>query len=196
MLTKETIVQYLGRPLTASENSNFDSYLEIATKRLSTLLGFSFSTTAGARTFDVRDGYRTAFIDPFTDVSAVAVNGQSLTTYVKKQNDSYQGDWFNSLEFDDRLHGGRIEVTASWGFGGALPEDLAKLLAAVFGIHELETVRVRNNVKSKKIEDTAVTYKDGTDFDRVVTAHIGTVQKYAQVERAVSHGLVQPVYDY
>jgi hypothetical protein len=192
MLTKEQVAVYLRRPLTASEDANFDTYLDIATHRLSNLVCFSFDKTTGTRTFNSRAGYRTLFIDPFTAVSLVKIDGREFSTYVKKQNDSYQGTWFNSLEFDEDLCGHRVEVTATWGLGEDLPSDLAELLAGLFGIHETEV----NMVKSKKIEDFSVTYKDGSELDTLVAAHLGTIQKYALCAGAVSHGLSRPVYHY
>lgn len=192
MLTKEEMVVLLERPLTATEDANFDQYLEIAEKRLSNLLCFSLDKTEGTRIFDARAGFRTAFIDPFTAITSVKVNGHAMSTFHKKQNDSYQGDWFNSLEFDDPLYGGRIEVEATWGFGTKLPADLAQVLAGLFGIHETEV----DMVKSKKIEDFSITYKDGPRLDALVAAHIGTIQKYAQCAGAVTHGLSRPVFNY
>jgi hypothetical protein len=197
MLTKEQVAEYLGRPLTSSEDTNFDSYLDIANHRLSNLVCFSFDTTAGERTYDSRPGYRTLFIDPCTAVTSVTIEGNALTTFVKKQNDSYQGSWFNSLEFDDKLQGERVVVTATWGLGTPFPADLGQLLAGLFGIHESELKAARQgNVKEKRIEDTWIKYGDSTIFDGLVAQHVSTVQKYAQCQRAIAHGLARPVYPY
>lgn len=191
LLTKTQVAAYLGRPLTSSEDANFKSYIQIAEQRLQSLLCFSLESKTDTRTYASRAGYRTLFIDPFTEVAQVKLDGQEVTTYVKKQNDEYQGDWFNSLEFDDVLCGNRVEVTGTWGIGDCLPDDLASLLAGLFGIHEAES----SNVKSKKIEDFSITYKDGVLLDGLVLKHATTVSKYArQNEGAISHGFARPVY--
>ena len=198
MLTKEQMAALLGRSLTSTEDTNFSQYLEIAIARLSNLVCFrpevaASEASATARKFASRDGYRTLYVDPFTGTPTVTIDGETLTTFVVKQNDSYQGDWFNSIEFDDRLSGERVEVTATWGFDSELPDDLAAVLAGLFGIHETEV----SMVKSKKIEDFSVTYNDGAKLDELVAAHEGTLRKYAQCERAVLHGeSLGPVYPY
>ncbi|UNQ40946.1 hypothetical protein MPC38_06760 [Prescottella equi] len=192
MLTQSEMVALLGRPLTSTEVSNFSLYLDIAVKRLSNLVCFSLDNTDGARTFAVRDGFRTVFIDPFTEIESVKLNGRVIDTWHKKQDDAYQGAWFNSLEFDDPLYGGAIEVEATWGMGDKLPNDLAQVLAGLFGIHETEV----SMVKSKKNEDFSVTYKDGPKLDSLIEAHRGTIVKYAVCQRAIQHGCVQPIYSY
>lgn len=194
MLDKAKLAALLGRSLTSSESSNYETYLDIAAKRLSHLVCFSLDTKTGERTFGSRDGYRTLFLDPFTAVTAVEIDGSAITTFVKKQNDSYQGSWFNSLEFDDKLAGDKITVTATWGFGDNLPNDLAALLADMFALHEAEANNP-SNVKAKSIEDYRVEYNDGSPFEALVSKHIHTLAKYAQCEKEVLHGL-EPVYYY
>ncbi|WP_439946507.1 hypothetical protein [Streptomyces sp. BBFR109] len=190
MPDKEKMAELLGRPLTSAEDSNFDLYLDIAVGRLSNLLCFSFDTAGGARTFPSRDGYRTVYVDPFTATTSVTVNGEARTDYAKKQNDAYNGSWFNSIEFDEPLCGERVELNATWGFGATLPGDLALLLAALFAVNEAEV----SDVKSKKIEDFSVTYRDDTKLDQVADQHKDTIVKYAVCQRAIRHGLVRPVY--
>ena len=197
LLDQTQVAALLGRPLTATESTNFNQYIEIAEKRLSNLLCFSLtpSETPEARVYDTRDGYRTAYVDPFTSVTAVKT-GDTVRTgdWIKKQNDSYQGDWYNVIEFDERLHGERIEVTATWGFT-ELPADLGPLLAGLFGLNE--KALSSQGVKRKEIEDYRVEYDGTSDMDNLLDSQAGTIAKYAQCERAVQHGCtVRPIYYY
>lgn len=202
MLTQQQLEALLGRPLTSTEVSNLALYLDIATKRLSSLVCFSLDSTQNPRTYDTRDGYRTAFIDPFQSINSVTIDGQAVTTFTPKQDDSYQGSWFNSLEFDFPLHGARIEVDAVWGFGASLPNDLAQVLAALFGITEQEAgASSQGAIERKKIEDFEVAYASAdsskSPFQNVISAHMGTLTKYSACEKAISHGKsVLPVYYY
>lgn len=192
MLTSEQVAALLGRPLTSTENTNFDTYIEIAEARLSNLLCFSLSLKPGSRVFDTRAGYRTAYVDPFTDITSVKVAGELRTDWIKKQNDFYQGDWYNVIEFDERLCGERIEVEAGWGFD-EVPHDLAPLLAGLFGLQETELRH--SDVKSKTVEDFKVEYREETNgYDTLIDHQLATIRKYAQCERAVRHGSLRPIY--
>lgn len=187
MLSQSQIAKLLGRPLTTLEKDNFSTYLDIALSEASTMLCFDLKDRApGARTYDTRNGYRTVFIDPFTNITSVTIDEATITTFIKKQNDSYRGDWFNSLEFDDKLNGDRITVTASWGFD-SLPTDLSALIAGLFGVASQDMLD--RTVKSKRIEDFQVQYSEESFRDMVVGKHVATIMKYSQCEKAIEHGL-------
>lgn len=194
MLDQSQLEAFLGRPLTSTEAANLDSYLEIAEKRLSNLLCFSLKSGTETRVYDTRDGYRTAYVDPFTEVTQVKVGDTVYTDgWIKKHDDAYQDDWYNVVEFDKRLHGERIEVTATWGFT-TLPADLGALLAGLFGIYETEKAR---KVQRKKLEDFEVVFKDvSSEFEQFVIDNADTISSYAQCEKAIRHGFVEPVYYY
>lgn len=183
MPDQETMTALLGRPLTSSESTNFNTYLDIATERLEEALGIKLEVqtdppaAASDRTFDFRRGYHTVHLDPFTSVTSVTIDDNPFTTYVMKQNDRYNGDWYNALEFDDPLYGCqmRMVVTAVWGFA-SLPNDLARLLAAVFAAHDNEA----NNVLMKWIEGAKVQYDGNSPMDSITARHLKTIQKYSK----------------
>lgn len=192
MLTKEQVSKLLNRSLTASEDSNFEMYLKIATERLEELLCMSLCGDDSDRTYAARNGYRTLFTDPFTDVTSVTIDGTEVDAgdYLVKQNDRYSGGWYNSIEFDTPMHCKKIVVEADWGFD-CLPVDLQLLLAKLFAQGSVEQ-RSDNQVKSKKIEDFTVTYKDGTTFDEFVSANQHVISKYSLCNVGdVQHGSIR-----
>lgn len=197
MLTEAEMVKLLGRSLTTLETTNFTLYLDIATQRLSELLCMDFSTTAGERTFETRLDYRTAYIDPFTAITSVEKDGETVDsdTYTIKQFDKFNGTWYNIIEFDDKQTGENIAVTATWGIG-TLPSDLQLLLAKLFAQNSIEQT-ADNQVKSKKIEDFTVTFKDGTTYDELVLNNASVIYKYSQCNQGyIRHGRVYPLYHY
>lgn len=184
MISKTQVAKLLGRSLTSIEDANFDTYINIATKELATLLCMTICSQDETRIFQSRDGYSTLYIDPFTDIESVLVNGTAVTTYTKKQFDSYQGSWFNILEFDDRLGDDKVTVVANWGFQ-SLPSDLQLLLAQLFKTIGSQT---DTRVKSKSIEDFSVTYNGTTEYEQTLLNNASIIHKYAQCEGAISHG--------
>jgi len=53
------------------------------------------------------------------------------------------------------------------------------LRAKLFGYISIEQT-ADNQVKSKKIEDFTVTYKDSTTYDEFINANQSTINKYSQ----------------
>ena len=195
MLTKSEVSKLLGRSLSSLEDQNFDTYIKIATERLEDLLCMKICGDDSARVYQTRKGYRTLFVDPFKDIISITVDGDEVTDYVKKLNESYSGSWYNSIEFDDRMTGKLVTVDADWGFT-KVPTDLALLLSKLFAQGSVEQ-KSDNQVKSKKIEDFTVTYKDGSTFDEFVSVNQATVDKYSlcHVGR-IEHGSVRAIrYD-
>lgn len=182
MLTKEQVSKLLNRSLTTAENTNFSTYLNIAVKYLETLLCADLNERVEDRTFDVRDGYRTIFTDPFTQINTITVNGveKAADTYSVRQFDKRSGSWYNSVVFKQHLDRDVEEITinADWGFTDCLPSDLQMLLAQLFNlVTELQTADDR--VKSKKIEDFQVTYKDAQTYDEFVASNASVVRQYS-----------------
>lgn len=178
LLTKEKVSKLLGRSLTSSEVDSFETYIKIATQRLELLLCMKLCGESGERTYQSWNGYRTLYVDVFRDITSVTVAGAARTDFIKRQNELFNGNWYNIIEFDERLCGERVVVNATWGFEG-LPVDLEQLLANMFDQCSIDR-RTDNRVKSKKIEDFSVTYKDEASFESFVSANELTISKYCQ----------------
>lgn len=203
MLTKEQVAKLLNRSLTTAEDTNFALYLKIATERLQELLCMTLCGDAGERTYETRTGYRTLWVDPFTDINSITIDGNETEDYTKKQNDKFNGSWYNVIEFDRKQTGKNVVVDAEWGFN-PMPSDLQLLLAGMFNQNSVEQTS-DGQVKSKKIEDFSVTYKDSATFDEFVSSNASVVEKYAQCSQGyIRHGNVyqywrddvRPVYYY
>jgi len=196
MLTEAQLAKLLNRSLTSAESANFDLYLKIAVQRLQELLCVDLCRKDGERTYESRSGYRTVYVDPFTELNSVTIDGDEVDEgdYTIKQNDSLNGSWYNAIEFDTRRSGQKIVVDADWGFN-PLPTDLQLLLAQLFNQGSVEQT-ADNTVKSKKIEDFTVTYKDGATYDEFITANSSTINRYSQCHQGIiRHGAVAWGYD-
>jgi hypothetical protein len=195
MLKKEKLALLLNRSLTTAETDNYDLYLKIAIEKLESLLCFTVCGDQGERTFESRTGYRTLYVDPFTDITSVTIDGNETEDYVKKQNDKFNGSWYNVIEFDRKQTGKNVVVDADWGFN-PLPSDLQLLLARLFDQGSIEQTS-DGQVKSKKIEDFSVTYKDSATYDEFVMSNASVIDKYAQCSQGyIRHGSVTPTYLY
>lgn len=194
MITKELTAKLLNRSLTTAETNNFSLYLQIATQRLEELLCFSLSQEAGERTFETRVNYRTVYVDPFTELTSITIDGDEYTgDYVLKQNDNLNGSWYNIIEFEYVRDGKNIVVDADWGFDKC-PIDLQFLLAKLFAQVAVEQ-KADDQVKTKEIEDFKVTYKDGATFAEFVQANRAIIDKYSYCNQGnIQHGRIQPVY--
>lgn len=190
MLKKEQLVKLLNRSLTTAEDTNFDLYLKISTNRLEELLCMDLCGDDGERTYEARYGYRTVYVDPFTDIDSVTIDGEAQDAFTIKQNDRFSGSWFNVIEFDTVRAGEKIVVAADWGFD-SVPVDLQLLLARLFDQGSVEQTS-DSQVKSKKIEDFSVTYKDSANYDEFVLANSSVIDKYAQCNQGtIRHGYVR-----
>lgn len=195
MLKQAQIEKLLNRSLTSAEVTNLSLYLKIATQRLEELLCMDICGEAGERTYDSRYGYRTVFTDPFTSINSITIDDEVVSEddFVVKLNERYSGNWFNSIEFDTKRRGQKIVIDAEWGFN-KLPEDLQLLLAQLFAQGSTEQVSDAQ-VKSKKIEDFSVTYKDSATYDEFVSTHASVLNKYAQCnQNQIRHGAVGGYY--
>ena len=183
MLSKDTISKLLNRPLTTAEDTNFSLYLKIATQRLEELLCMNLCGGDDERTYQSRYGYSEVYVDPFTHINSVTVDGEVVTDYTKKQGDKFNGSWYNVIAFDGKRSGENIVVDANWGFS-SMPADLQLLLARVFAQGSTEQT-TDNLVKSKKIEDFSVTYKDAVTYDEFVLTNSSTIDKYSQCNQGL-----------
>lgn len=199
MLSEEKLAELLGRSLTSVETANFETYLNIATQKLEELLcvDLSHSDDEEDRTFGTRNGYRTVYVDFYTTITSVTRDGETVdsSTYVSKQNDRFNGTWYNILEFEKRQDGSNIVVNADWGFDeDEAPEDLLMLLALLFAQVSVDQ-KVDGQVKSKKIEDFTVTYKDSSTTQELIAGNSTAFGKYGQCDvGAIRNGRVCSLY--
>lgn len=191
-MNQTQVAKLLNRTLTSSEVTNFDLYLKIAYERLRQLVCFSLCDIGGTRTYNCRKGYYDLFIDPFTSIESVTIDGSITTAYIIKQNELYNADWYNVVEFDEKMVGDRVTINATWGFV-TIPYDLQLFIAKLFSYISIEQ-KADDNIKSKKIEDFTVTYKDGATYDEFITANQSVINKYSQCNIGlIDHGYVQPI---
>ena len=190
----------LGRPLTPIESANVDLYLNIAEESLEELICTSIATTESeTRTFDTRKDYSTAFVDIFTKVTEVKLNGEIVEAdkYSVRQWDKRSAAWYNSLVFEDKFKkGDDIEVTAEWGFeesssGSSLPADLQAVLAGLFSLVTKKN-KFDSTVSSKQVEDFRISFNTDMDLDQEFYAKYRmTLAKYSLCDIGnVQHGKV------
>ena len=174
--------------------TNLNSYLEIATEAVEGMLCSSLRGVTEARTFDIRDGYRTAFVDLFTAVTSVSLNGVAISSdaYSKRQWNKRQGSWYNALLLD-RMYTGEITVTADWGFTTNMPLDLQKLIANAFAeVSKKNKSQRTSGIASKQVEDFRITYRtDLIQDDLFIQDNAATIAKYSMCGLPnVKHGQV------
>ena len=194
-MTQAKLQSLLGRSLTTTEVTNMDLYLNIAEDMLEDLLCISLCSKDESRTFNTRKGYRTVFVDPFTDVDEVKDSDGNIieeSEYKFKQWDRFNGKWYNSIVFDCERYGEDIEVSGSWGFGKCLPNDLELLQARAFD-QISKTNGGTGLVQSKQVEDFRITYKsDVTQQDQFYADNLLTINKYSLCNIGdIQHGRIR-----
>lgn len=163
-MDKQQMSALLGRSLTPVEDTNFDMYLEIAEANLETLICTPVTEVTETRYFSTREGYSTVFVDVFTDIFSVKIDGESVDDYTKYQWDRRNGKWFNSLVFDNRFSEAKeIEVEANWGFCD-YPADLQSVLAGLFGQISKKN-KHDGTIASKQVEDFRISFNADVDLD-------------------------------
>jgi len=186
-MDEEQVSALLGRPLTSIEEDNFDSYIEIALLNLEDLLCTSVDEVSETRVFDLREGYSTAFVDIFWNVTEVKIDGdtQDPSEYSVRQWDKRNGSWYNSLVFENRFTTQKeIEVTADWGFepqsnASSLPLDLQSVVAGLFA-QITKKNKFDPTITQKQVEDFRIHFQADTDLDADFYKLYGkTVSKYS-----------------
>jgi len=184
------IAKLLGRPLTSNETANFDLYIDIAEEALEGLICSPITDIEEARTFDIREGYSTAFLDIFRSVSEVMIDGEIIDSsdYSLRQWDKRSASWYNSLVFDDRFksYQGEVTVTAEWGFAepeegqpSNIPIGLQMILAGLFA-QVSKVNRTDSSIASKQVEDFRITFNVNNDLDAEFLNKYGSfVAKYS-----------------
>lgn len=181
-MDQATLEALLGRPLTPTEVDNLELYVNIATEALEDLICTTIANTTETRTFDLREGYSTAFVDLFRSVTEVKVDGvvKDAGDYSKRQWDKRTATWYNSLVFKCRF--GRcdkeITVTGQWGFE-TVPSDLQAVLAGLF---DLVTKKNKQDasISSKQVEDFRISFNADSDLDEEFSSkYAKTISKYS-----------------
>ena len=189
-MDKTTIAKLLGRPLTSSEDSNFEQYINYTISTLENLLCWSPICNEATATYESRNGYRTLWTDPFTSITDVKVDGTAVTDYKLAFNGNFNYPFYNSVVFPTPLNGQIVELTGTWGFE-ELPADLGSLVAEIFKMFgRVNTANLSGNVKSKSVEDFSITYGDGSEMDALASKNSSVIAKYSNCQSAleVQHG--------
>lgn len=178
-MNQTTMASLLGRSLTPIESTNFNLYLKIARQSLDDLLCTNLCDDTDPRTFDARGGYSTVFTDIFTDVQSITVNGEAVTDYSVRQWDRRNGNWYNSVVFEDKLYEDDVVVvSASWGFS-TMPSDLQLVLAQLFGLITKKN-KFDSTITKKKVEDFEVWLNIDADLDdEFYRQYNKTISKYS-----------------
>lgn len=187
----------LGRSLTTNEVTNLELYLELANEALGVLICTPIAKDDGkTRKFLVREGYKTAFIDIFRTVTEVKVQGVVSTAFTKRQWDSLNGSWFNSIVFEKPFNSTQreIEVTGDWGFSET-PKDLQLVTAGLFDLISKKN-KLDPSVSSKQTEDFRIAFNVSVDLDEEFNKkYASIISKYSicdipNVQHGGSYGCI------
>lgn len=191
-MDKSLVSSLLGRSLTVTENTNFKLYLNIAKESLDDILCTNLCDDSDTRIFDANEGYSTVWVDIFTEVSEVKINGNVVDNYTVRQNDRRNGSWYNSLVFNCRFScDEEVEVTADFGFD-TMPNDLQAVWAGLFDLVTKKN-RFDGTIQSKQVEDFRITFNTDTDLDAEFYKNYGaTIDKYSNCNKqGLRHGRVK-----
>ena len=195
-MDKTTIAKLLGRPLTSSEDSNFEQYINYTISTLENLLCWSPICSEATATYESRNGYRTLWTDPFTSITDVKVDGTAVTDYKLAFNGNFNYPFYNSVVFSHPLNGQTVELTGTWGFE-ELPADLGSLVAEIFKMYgRVNTANLSGNVTNKSVEDFSITYSDRSEMDALASNNSSVIAKYSNCQSAgeISHGETEQCY--
>lgn len=183
-MNQATLEAYLGRSLTSIEATNLTLYLKIARQNLGDLLCMDLCSNDDPRTFDTRAGYKTIFVDIFTEITEVKLNGTVTTDYSVRQWDRRSGGWYNSLVFDEAfVADDEVQISASWGFA-EMPSDLNMVLANLFGLITKRN-KFDGSIERKRVEDFEIVFNTDSDIDDEFYQKFSkTLSKYSNCEIA------------
>lgn len=191
-MTKQDVEKLLGRSLSSKENAAFEEYIDIAKTELEELLNIRLDRGTEERIFDSRDGYRTLFTDPFTVLTSIKIDDDTVDAaeYRKAWNDRRTNTWYNSVIFDcEMADDEEVAITATWGFGEKLPNDLSLLWARMFVVISSTEVSGSDRVRSKSIEDFSVTYDTSKQpKEQFLTDNARVIAKYKRPDAMTMHG--------
>ena len=197
-MDKTQLEALLGRPLTEIEEDNLQLYIDIAYENLDDLLCTTIDSVTETRVFDTREGYSTAFIGIFRSLSAVKINGETITTddYSVRQWDKRNGSWYNSIVLNRKFTcDEELEVTGAWGFATSptysVPSDLQAVLAGLFALISKKN-KYDGTLSSKQVEDFRVSFNTDVDLDEAFyDTYSKTISKYSICDIGdIQHGRV------
>jgi hypothetical protein len=177
-MSQDKISALLGRPLSATETTNFSTYLSLAQGRVSDILCANICPQyEEAKTFELRDGYRTLNLPIFTEIQSITIDGSTLdpSNYSVRQGLSFNGEWFNAVVFNNAYICTQVVVTADWGFN-QIPNDVQLMVAEQFGL--MSDSLDADNVTRKQVEDFSVQF-NGTKTDSFNAKYAPTINKYS-----------------
>lgn len=188
-MSQSDLEALLGRSLTSYEISNLTLYLDIAYQSLEDLICSPIDDITETRVFDLREGYSTAFVDIFREVTEVKIDGtvKETSDYSVRQWDKRNASWYNSLVFEDcfRNCDETIEVTGVWGFENSsgedsdLPSDLQLVIAGLFDLITKKN-KYDPTINSKQVEDFRISFSADVDLDTEFNAkYAKTLAKYS-----------------
>lgn len=166
-MTQSELEALLGRSLMSSEVTNLTLYLEIATSNLNDLLCTTTNEVTESRTFDTRNGYKTAFVGIVQSVTEIKLDDDVISNdgYSLRQWDKRTAGWYNAVVFDDAITADEITVTGTWGFAsGTLPNDLNMVLAGLFDLIT-KLNKFDGTIASKRVEDFQINFNTNSDLD-------------------------------
>jgi len=186
-MSQSELEALLGRSLTPAEVTNLDLYLNIATENLEQLLCMVLTETSGeddARLYDAREGYSTLFVDIFTELNEVQIDGDIIPSdkYSVRQWDRRNGTWYNSIVFSERFSSDKeVQVSANWGFA-TMPVDLQSVLAGLFDLVTKKS-KLDPSVTQKQVEDFRIHLNADVDLDtEFYKKYAKTISKYSLCE--------------
>lgn len=186
-MTEAKISALLGRPLSATETTNFNTYLNLAQDRVSDLLCSNICGENDTKSFLPREGYRTLNVPILSEIDSVELDGVATTAYKLMSGNSLNGDWYNSIVFDEAPYCKTVEVTADWGFE-EIPNDVKSMVAEQFDMVANSSL-ADALVTSKQVEDFRVTFNGDTKQDAFVKKYQPTIAKYSScVQNNIQHG--------
>lgn len=194
-LSQSEMAALLGRPLTSTEVTNYDLYLENAVERVEGVLCFPLCSDGTTKTFKAREGYSTVFTPVYTSIGEVQLNGSVTTEFTSYFFSDLNRDYYNSLVFDCKLKDGdTVTVIADWGFD-TIPSDLKQLVAKFFNLVSSGT-KVDTGVTRKQVEDFSISFSvDKTAEEQLIDANAHTISKYSLCSVGnVQHGGVCSIW--
>lgn len=186
-ITTEQISSLLGRELTSNESANFEQNLEIVENKLKQVLCLNLSCGNYTRQFRTRDGFRTLYVDPFTSIKEVKVDGVVTDDYVTTFNGEFNSCFYDGIEFDEVMKDDKIvTVKANWGIQ-KYPYDLLNFIARLFAIvsdTDSQTIADNSNIKTKSIDGFSVTYKGESRLATFYQEQADVISKYGHCSLA------------
>jgi len=184
-MTQDKISVLLGRPLSATETTNFNTYLDLAQNKVSDLICSGICAEGETKSFVPRHGYRTLNLPIFGQINSLKLDGVETDEYTAYQGSSLNGDWFNSVVFQQAPDCSTVEIDAEWGFY-EVPSDVQKMIAEQFGI--MSEAIDGDMISRKQVEDFSIQL-NGTKSDAFAKKYTATIAKYsACTTNNVQHG--------